>query len=325
MAHSLNFAADGTARMMFAGEAPWHGLGKRLEANCTASEALAAAQLGYQMGLSKVFTADMSPVPGFRAVTRLDTREALGVVTDSYTLLQNTDLAGFCEAVVGAGQAVYHTAGALGKGEDVWFLLELGAVGIGPAQDQVDRYLLATNNHTGKRAMRALWTPVRVVCQNTLNGALRGAGKDSGIRIRHVGNVQGRVQEAQRVLGLADRAFSGWKERMEVLSLQTASKDQVRAFVEALFPNPNETELDKLNDLPAYITKARDSVVQKFDGAGIGLDVPGVRGTNYALYNAAVEWFDHDRKSETAETRMAGLMWGVGPTFKSRALELLAK
>jgi len=103
MAHSLNFAADGTARMMFAGEAPWHGLGKRLEANCTASEALAAAQLGYQMGLSEVFTADMSPVPGFRAVTRLDTREALGVVTDSYTLLQNTDLAGFCEAVVGAG------------------------------------------------------------------------------------------------------------------------------------------------------------------------------------------------------------------------------
>jgi phage/plasmid-like protein (TIGR03299 family) len=203
MPHELATTADGRTAMMYCGEPPWHGLGTRLDAPATAEEAINAAGLNYEVRLTPLATADGLDVPQRKAVVRYDTQEVLGVVGNDYVPVQNREAFGFLDAVVAGGGLRYHTAGGLGRGERVWMLAKLPEqIRVKNSDDLVDQFLLLSNAHNGTAALRTFFTPIRVVCANTLAVAHR-RGEGQGISIRHEGNLTAKIKEAQQLLGLA--------------------------------------------------------------------------------------------------------------------------
>ena len=180
MAHNLA-ATNGRSALAYFGETPWHGLGTKLDEPATAAEAIAAAGLDYEVGLKPVITTDGIPVPQRKAVVRSDTDDVIGVVGNNYVPIQNRQCFGFLDAVVAEGRLLYHTAGALGQGERVWLLAKLPSeIRVKNSDDLVNKFLLLSNTHDGSSALRVFFTPIRVVCQNTLNLAQgRGQGQAS--------------------------------------------------------------------------------------------------------------------------------------------------
>jgi phage/plasmid-like protein (TIGR03299 family) len=321
MAHELSTTADGRTAMMYCGEAPWHGLGTRLDAPATAAEAIAAAGLDYEVTLTPMATTDGLPVPQRRAVVRADTRVVLGVVSDRFVPVQNRQAFGFLDALVAEGGLRYHTAGALGQGERIWLLAKLPEqIRVRGGDDLVDKYLLLSNAHNGSAALRVLFTPVRVVCANTLSLAHRqGAGE--GVSIMHKGDLEAKIRQAQQVLGLAQRFFDDAAAVIDRLAGYSPSSAQLTAYFRELYPDPEE---NKNNGRAA---KARAELQRLFE-EGVGHDQPGVKGTAWAAYNAVTEYVDHHRSArglddrDRASRRLDSIWFGHGAQVKERAWNL---
>jgi phage/plasmid-like protein (TIGR03299 family) len=168
MAHELA-TTDGRMAMMYSGEVPWHRLGTRLHEPATAREAITPAGLDYLAELQAIQTIDGTPVPQRKAVVRSDSRDILGVVGNSYVPVQNHHAFTFLDAVVADGSLRYHTAGSLGKGERIWMLAKLpNDIQVKNSDDVTEKFLLLSNSHDGSSSLRVFFTPIRVVCANTL-------------------------------------------------------------------------------------------------------------------------------------------------------------
>ena len=237
MAHNLA-TTSGQAAMMFYGQKPWHGLGVELNHPATAAEAIEAAGSGYGVDLVPLFTQNGDPIPRRKGVIRTDTNQVLGTVGPGYTPIQNAECFGFLDAIVADGGLHYHTAGALGRGEKIWMLAKLpGHIRVKDTDDITEKYLLLHNSHDGTSCLRVHFTPIRVVCQNTLSIAERNA-RGQGISIRHRGDLSARVHEAQKVLGLANRFYEELQPKIDRLAGYYPTADQLHGFFGALYPDP---------------------------------------------------------------------------------------
>src|ERR1700733_3004849 len=176
--------------LMYVKEKPWHGLGTRLEKAATSTEAIKAAGLDWQVEKQPVFLKNgINAISRRHAVVRRDNGHPLGIVGERYVPLQNNDAFRFFDAVVGLKEAVYHTAGALGQGEIIWILAKLNGVIRVVGDDITEKYLQLTNRHDGGGSVQILWTPIRVVCQNTLNIALQESQSSLHTSLRHTLNI----------------------------------------------------------------------------------------------------------------------------------------
>jgi phage/plasmid-like protein (TIGR03299 family) len=192
MGHELNFE-NGKASIMYVGEVPWQGHGTRLEkAPKTAEEAIQAARLNWEVGLKRVYAWEgdvFHEFPDRKAVIRLDKWGAeecvpFGLVSNDYKILQNREAFSFFDPVIASGKVEYHTAGALGNGERVWVLAKVAGDIVVKGCDRVEKFLLLSNGHDGRTALQVRFTPIRVVCQNTLSVAIQGKG--DLVKIYHV-------------------------------------------------------------------------------------------------------------------------------------------
>jgi phage/plasmid-like protein (TIGR03299 family) len=319
MAHDLAII-DGRASMMYVGTKPWHGLGVELESPATAHEAIAAAGLDFEVELAPLTTTQGVPVPQRRAVIRSDTQEALGVVGNTYVPIQNRHCFNFLDAVVADGGLRYHTAGALGRGERVWLLAKLpDHIRVRGTDDIVDRYLLLSNAHDGTASLRCFFTPVRVVCANTLTLA-HNNGRSEGIAIRHVGDLAVKVRQAQEVLGLARRFYDNLEDQINLLPNHYPTSAQLTRYFESIYPDPAEGSNSRARN-------AREELFRLFE-RGRGNDRPGVRHTTWAAYNSLTEFVDHHRSArgsdpeERSSNRLASIWFGSGAHLKSRAFDL---
>jgi len=320
MAHNLA-TANGKTSFFYSGEAPWHGLGQKLDAPATAHEAITAAGLDYEVKLTPIATYDGLTVEGRRAVVRYDKQEVLGVVSDRYVPVQNRQAFGFLDAVVADGGLRYHTAGALGKGEKVFLLAKLpGHLRVKNSEDLVDKYLLLANSHDGSSALRGFFTPVRVVCQNTLSMAER-QGRGKGISILHKGKLEVKIREAQRVLGLAQRFYDDASAQIDRLASYYPSVAELGSYFRALYPDPEEGKNNRRAE------RVREELHRLFE-EGQGHDMPEIRRSAWVAYNAVTELVDHQRSSrggddlERASNRLESVWWGSGARFKERAWDL---
>ena len=159
--------------MFYVRTAPWHGLGARVEEALTSQDALHYSGLDWQVKQEPLMTGTFKSVPGYVANVRSDNDRILGIVSDSYKVVQNEEAFAFTDALIGEGVR-YETAGSLDEGRKVWLLAKLPEryqlVG-----EDVDPYIVFTSSHDGSGAIRVAPTPIRVVCQNTLNLALNTA------------------------------------------------------------------------------------------------------------------------------------------------------
>lgn len=319
MPHELA-TTNGRMAMMYAGEVPWHGLGTKLDEPATAREAIEAAGLDYLAELRDIQTDDGTPIPNRKAVVRSDSGDVLGVVGNSYVPVQNYQAFGFLDAVVADGSLRYHTAGALGKGERVWMLAKLpDDIRVKGSDDVTEKYLLLSNSHDGSSALRVYFTPIRVVCANTLAIAERN-GRGQGISIVHKGDLAAKVRQAQEVLGLSKRFYDDVEAQINRLASHFPSLRQLEEYFRQVYPDSPDGESSRTRNV-------RQEMLRLFEH-GIGHDMPEIRHTTWTALNAVTEYVDHHRstRGKTAEERSSnrlGSAWfGSGARLKERAWNL---
>ena len=179
-------------------ETPWHGLGRIIMDAPASREALELAGLDWQVESRNIYSDTGAMIPGYRANVRSTDDAVLGVVSDRYRIVQNEEAFQFTDDLLGEG-VTYETAGSLQGGKKVWMLARLPRKYL-IAGDQVEPYLVIFNSHDGSSGVKVAMTPIRVVCQNTLNLALNTAKRSW--TARHTENVLLRVQDARETLQL---------------------------------------------------------------------------------------------------------------------------
>lgn len=311
---------NGRTAMMYAGEVPWHGLGTQLDEPATAEEAIEAAGLNYRVELRSLATNDGIPVPKRKAVVRTDSNQVLGVVGASYQPIQNYQCFGFLDCVVADGRLRYHTAGALGQGEKVWMLAKLpGEIRIKESEDVTEQYLLLSNSHDGSSSLRVFFTPIRVVCANTLGMAER-RGKGQGVSVMHKGNLAAKIGEAQEILGLAKRFYDDLDGHIHRLANHYPSREQLNRYFESLYPDSDLGKTRRARNVRAELFRLFEN--------GRGMDIPETKLTTWAAFNAVTEYVDHHRstrgktETERASKRLKSAWFGSGARLKSEAWRL---
>lgn len=301
--------------MMYTGQTPWHGLGKKLDNAATSAEAIEAAGLNWKVSKRPLVTTvqgEFVNVPDKFAVVRDDSKKVLGVVGSVYTALQNKDAFRFFDAIVGEKAAMYHTAGALGEGEKVWILAKLPGHIRTTGDDITEKFLLLSNTHDGTGAVEILFTPIRVVCQNTLNVAL--SADSNRAKLRHTMSIGMRVNDVRHTLGILNDRFTMFESLSKAMAAKPLTYSGFKDYVKAaVLPKEGEK-------LSTRASNIMDDLSRLFE-RGKGNDMPGVKGTLWAGFNAVTEYVDYFRstRGDESENRAKSLLFGSGQSMKQAA------
>ena len=218
--------------MFYVRETPWHGLGTRVLTAPTSKEALGLAGLDWQVVQEPIYTETEELIEGYKANVRDSDRKVLGVVTDRYKVIQNEEAFAFTDELLGEGVR-YETAGSLQGGKKVWLLAHMPHEYI-ISGERISPYLVFSNTHDGSGAIKVALTPIRVVCNNTLNLALNTA-KRSWSMI-HTGDIKGKMEEAKNTLFMAEKYMDALGKEFETLRMISMSDDKVLEYINELLP-----------------------------------------------------------------------------------------
>ena len=268
--------------MFYTRTKPWHGLGTMVEKAPTSREALEAAGLNWQVIQKNLVTNSGIVVPGFKANLRENDQQVLGVVSDRYKVVQNEEAFAFTDALLGEG-VTYETAGSLQNGRRTWILAKLPARYI-ISGDEVTPYLVFMNSHDGSGSIKVAMTPIRVVCQNTLNLALSTAKRSWSTN--HTGDIKGKMEDARYTLLYADQYMAELGKAIDKLNQQKLSDRQVLEYIDSLFPiipNPSDQQIRNMQKMK------EDMKVRYFDAP----DLQHVGKNAYRFINAVSDFATH--------------------------------
>jgi phage/plasmid-like protein (TIGR03299 family) len=305
-------------------ETPWHGLGVVLERPpLSVSEAIEVSGLGWLVRKTPIaldFSRDESRVAGvssyaaidgFYATVRGDTRETLGIVGERYRVVQNHEAFSFIDQLLGSA-IHFETAGSLNGGRRVWVLATLPShVEVGG--DAMRPYVLLMNSHDGSTALVAATTPVRVVCQNTLNWGLSRAIQR--FSIRHTEAATQRVLEARRVLDLSIDYYKQFKHVGDNLASEACTESQLRKVLAALYPAGHSDSSRARRSRE----EVKDTITELFLSGETQGNAPG---SKWAAANAIVEYGDWLRPIRAGGQRFARAI--DDGAAKTRVLQLVA-
>jgi phage/plasmid-like protein (TIGR03299 family) len=329
MAHEIE-------QMMYVGARPWHGLGVHLDEAPTIGDAIRHAGLDWVVRTQPLMLRSdfgramdggtVRDIPA-QATVRDSDGAILGIVGPDYKILQNADAFNFFQPFVESGAAFLETAGSLRGGRRVWVLAKLPATSDIIPGDAVESYLLLSNSHDGTMAVRVGYTPIRVVCANTL--AIAHTDKASQyLRIRHVGDPAAALEEVQRVMNLASKTFEATAEQYRKLAAHDVVEADIRAYVREVFvqPKAKTNAIDVIDAFPVDAADAPDlggdrvtAKILELVESGRGADLRGVRGTLWGAYNAVTEYVNHER-GNNVDIRLDSLWFGNGAAISKRAL-----
>ena len=270
--------------MFYTRTKPWHGLGVQVQEAPESKDALRLAGLDWKVYQREVYTDSGIKIEGYRANVRNTDNKVLGVVTERYKIVQNAEAFSFTDALLGEGVR-YETAGSLQEGKKVWLLARLPKEYI-ISGEQISPYLVFSNSHDGSAAVRVAVTPIRVVCNNTLNLALSTA-KRSWAMV-HTGNIKGKIHEAQETLFMAETYMGKLGKEIEELKRQRITERQVKEYIEILLPLEKTTSLTAAKN----VKKLRDDLRARYYDAP---DLQDVGGNNaYRFINAVSDFATHN-------------------------------
>lgn len=307
--------------MFSAREVPWHGIGTIVPDALPAAEALKAAELDWEVFLAPAIAETPlgdQPTNAYFPMTKVKGQyefvgNATRVVSDKYEVLQNVDAFTFMDNLVDQGLR-YETAGSLRNRAWVWMTAKLPQSILVGGVDETDIYLLLSNSHDGTKAVRVDVTPVRVVCQNTLNWAW-GSSRRSW-SARHLSTIEGRIDEARRTLELSFDYVDDWKITAELLLAEV--------FTDRKMANL----LDKVIDETPRSDRIKADIRNLFNESPT-IKGTAVAGTAFGAVNAIGEYFDHvrfmgaDDGRMTPQSQALGSWEGVGARTRNKAVELL--
>lgn len=275
--------------MMYVREKPWHGLGTMVEEAPTSADALRLAGLDWDVLQKDVQICGGARVPNYKANVRSSDGNVLGIVTDSYKVVQNKDAFAFTDNLI-CGDVRYETAGSLRNGRKVWLLAKLPDSEI--AGDKTEPYLCFSNTHDGSGAIRVCMTPIRVVCNNTLNFALRSAKRSWSVR--HVGDIQAKLHEARMCLEMADKYMDGLGKYADQMANTTLTDERLQAVLNEMFPvSEDASAREKTN-----MKRAKDEFMVCY----FAPDLVKFQGTVWGALNAMSDMATHNTPRRQTET-----------------------
>jgi phage/plasmid-like protein (TIGR03299 family) len=296
MAHELEFV-NGEASFASFRQPAWHELGTVFDHEVTsAKEMLSLANLSdwnvrvEEMNLPKGYTTKNPSFLVVRSHPEDGHPDVLATVGKRYVAVQNEDLFGFGDAILDGAR--WETAGSIKDGRVVFGSLALDReVVLDPTgvADKVNTYLLVHTSHDGSVAVQASVTPVRVVCQNTLNQALHGVKQS--YKVRHTQSVDGRIAAAREALGLAHNYIDKFEEEAMALYQTAVTKTQFDQIINLAYPRPEE---DKKGSVKKWETKY-DLLEDIYGGDTNGM----IAGTAWGAYNALTERLDWYRQGRS--------------------------
>lgn len=272
---------------------PWHGLGVAVEEAPNSAEALRLAGLDWDVITKPMFTkfddGTHIEVPNCKANVRSSDNKVLGVVTDRYQIVQNRDAFDFTDNLIGEG-CVYETAGSLQEGRRVFMTAKLPNYQV--LGEDYEHFICFTNSHDGTGAVKAVITPVRVVCQNTLSLALSGAKR--AWSTRHTGDIKGKMEEAKYALQMADKYMKRFEETADQLANTKVSEEEMARIIMKLFPTDDNMSARRVENMK----EQRDG----FIACMLSPDLIKFKGTAYQMVQAASDFATHRTPQRNTST-----------------------
>ena len=346
-------------------EVPWHNLGQFVKEAETASEALHLAHLDYEVKTGDVYAKFIpdgfkpiktesgynivdvngnvvgtsvkkgARIQGYKAVYRDDTKDVFDIVSDRYEVVQNFEsldiIYGIIKGpdVVDRDQIVIQTAGALNRGETVFVTAKMPSymIDVNGVKDVVDKYIVFTTSHNKSSQLTALITDVRVVCNNTLNMALRTPNK---VSLKHTKNVRDRFHLFGELLGVSNRYSEEAKAVLEHLAQVKVTAKDVRNFIYDMFVPFDKLEYieDKggnieMVDAEFISTRLKNRVIEvsNFVEKGAGQDIG--RGTAFWLYNGVTSYLHNGLKYKSDEQRFSSILGGSNELLIRKAYKTI--
>lgn len=322
MSHEITTRANNFAEMAFVGETPWHGLGQQLQQGASIEDWTIAAGMDWRVKRSKVryFAnaegTDQREWDDNHVLLRSDTGKPLGLVSDSYKVVQpKTVLEFFRDLTENAGYHL-HTAGTLFGGRKFWALAKV-AEAVVTGNDRVGGYLLLSTSCDGSMATECRETTIRVVCNNTLSMA-RHAGRSGAIKVGHrsvfnADSVKAKMQDSAQ-------HFAMFIQSARELSAKRVTKAMAAEFVRKLL-RPNEV-VDLTGDDTKRAPKGEAEILNLFHSSAIGGTLLGTAGTAWGLVNACSEYYDHRQTAKSPSHKLDRAWFGSGDDMKTRAFDL---
>jgi len=305
-------------KMMFVGEKPWHGLGESFRFAPTLEEAIVAAGLDWKVSTEPLFSGAGEEVEAL-LTRRSSDNSILGVVGHTYVPLQNSEAFKFFEPFVLQGEASIETAGSLRMGKRVFVLAKINRDPIVvKGGDVVEKYILLSNSHDGTLAVRVGFTPVRVVCNNTLTLA-HNSQASKLIRVKHTKNVSENVNSVREIMNLADSEFEATAEQYKLLANKNINQKDLEKYIKIVFNSKArlieaEGNMDNINN-----KRILEQVIPLFE-KGRGNDLVDIQGTYWAAYNAVNEYLQYNRGKDNG-SRMDSLWFGEAAQLNKKALD----
>lgn len=302
--------------MAYVGETPWHGMGTKVPSTITDEEMVKAAGLDWEMAVSPMifeYEGKRYAIRNEYMLHRKDRPEdQYGTVGRKYVPFQNREILHFFREFVATGDMTLETAGSLDGGRYIWAMAKLGSAFVLPGSDKVEGYVLLMNPHEYGRGLIVKMTQIRVVCQNTMNAALAGAG--DSLKIWHTAEFNDvRQAEAKIRLGLAKEKFEQAEETALKLSFLPLTEEQAIGVTARTFKH--EEDADKPREEQSRVVKR---VLDLYDGEGMGASLKSAAGTGWGLLNAVTQYIDWEY-GRTPDKRLVNSWIGGNDVTKRRA------
>jgi phage/plasmid-like protein (TIGR03299 family) len=313
MSHEVEMV-EGVAQMAYAGETPWHGLGTKVAPDLSPIQIMSKAGLDWTVEKETMTTASGVEIEGKKALVRSADNKVLDVVGDNWNPVQNEQAFEFFSEYTLAGDMEMHTAGSLKGGQMVWALAKVKESFDILGGDQVDSYLLLSNPHKYGKAIDVRFTPIRVVCNNTLSMSL-GQNVANSVTMNHRNEFNPDMVKEQ--MGIASEKFAKYKEMATFLSTKQFSMDALVQYYNEVFPRTyqgkKDVQVKTFADLSSNGQKAF-SYLETQPGAEYGA------GSWWQALNSVTYLTDHKMGRET-DSRLTSAWFGANQTRKIRAVE----
>jgi phage/plasmid-like protein (TIGR03299 family) len=302
--------------MAYAGEVPWHGLGVPVSNDLTPTQMMEKAGVDWRVDEVECFikTRNGDVPTGQKALVRSTDDRILTTVGENWNPVQNADAFDFFAEYVNAGDMEMHTAGSLKDGQIVWALAKVKDSFELFDGDRVDSYLLFSNPHQYGKSIDIRFTPIRVVCNNTLTFALDSMS-DRQVKVGHRSIFDASM--VKQTLGIATDTMQKYKEVAAFLGSKRFTQDTYIEYLNSVFPRTSDKRIksgmDKIEQMSRNAKLCYDALEQQ----------PGAEyaeGSWWQAFNSVTFITDHVQ-GRNQENRLANSWFGYNQTRKREALK----
>jgi phage/plasmid-like protein (TIGR03299 family) len=336
MAHNLNInQMTGKASFFSVKEKAWHGLGQIVDQYPTSAEAIEAAQLNWEVARRPIFTPTFengkteaqpdTEIKTHFATVRTDTEQVLGIVGSRYEVVQNRTAFCFFDAIVGGDEGImYETAGALGNGERIFITAKLPGYIKVDKSDLIEQYIFLTTTHDGSGSIQAAFTPVRIVCNNTLTAALRDCS--NMVTIRHTASAPQQLAQAHRVMGISYQLAAQLEPIFQGMAKSYITDAETKRLI-SLAMAPSDVIFQAVRDKRTNVEFSKQyeniiSDVYEYAQTAETQQMNSTRGTLFGAYNAITGYYQNVKDWKSADAKMGSLLDGTASERSRRAFDL---